>query len=78
MIRDMGAAMTAQLETLRKEDFQNCFGEWQEQWDTCVRSEGKYFGGIGGNVYFTVIYFLKFEHPPCYLVIPCIYYCSID
>ena len=34
------AATTAQLKTLTKEDFQNCFRKWQERWDKYVRSEG--------------------------------------
>ena len=41
-IQDIEAAMTVQLKTLTKEDFQNCFRKWQERWDTCVRSEGEY------------------------------------
>ena len=39
-IQDIEAATTAQLKTLMKEDFQNCFRRWQERWDKCVRSEG--------------------------------------
>jgi hypothetical protein len=39
-IRDIEAA---QLKTLTKEDFQNCFRKWQERWDKCVRSEGEYY-----------------------------------
>jgi len=39
-IKDIEAATTAQLKTLKKEDFQNCFRKWQERWDTCVRSGG--------------------------------------
>jgi len=30
MIQDIKAAMTTQLKTLTKEDFQNCFRKWQE------------------------------------------------
>jgi hypothetical protein len=44
-IQDIEAAMTAQLKTLTKKDFQNCFRKWQERWDKCVRSEGEYFEG---------------------------------
>jgi len=44
-IQDIEAVTTAQLKTLTKEDFQNCFRKWQERWDTCVRSEGEYFEG---------------------------------
>ena len=42
-IPDIEAATTAQLKTLTKEDFQNCFRKWLERWDKCVRSEGEYF-----------------------------------
>ena len=56
-IQDIEAVTTAQLKTLMKEDFQNCFRKWQERWDTYVRSEGEYLRGINGNVSFTVINF---------------------
>jgi len=45
LIQDIEAATTAQLKTLTKEDFQNCFRKWQERWDKCVRSGGEYFEG---------------------------------
>jgi len=45
LIQDIEAAMTAQLKTLTKEDFQNCFRKWQERWDKCVWSEVEYFEG---------------------------------
>ena len=46
-IQDIEAATTAQLKTLTKDDFQNCFRKWQERWDKCVRSEGGVFlGGL--------------------------------
>jgi len=35
-IQDIEAAMTVQLKTLTKEDFQNCFRKWREQWNKCV------------------------------------------
>ena len=44
-IQNIEAATTAQLKTLTKEDFQNCFRKCQEQWDKCFRSEGEYFEG---------------------------------
>ena len=44
-IQDVKAATTAQLKTLTKEDFQNSFRKWQEQWDKCFRSKGEYFEG---------------------------------
>ena len=42
-IQDIEAAMTAQLKTLTKEDLQNCFRKWQEQWDKCIQSKGGVF-----------------------------------
>jgi hypothetical protein len=36
LIQDTEAATTAQLKTLTKEDFQNCFRKLQEQWDKRV------------------------------------------
>ena len=45
LIQDIEAATTAQLKTLMKEDFQNCFRRWQERWDKCVQSEREYFEG---------------------------------
>ena len=44
-IQDIEAATTAQLKTLTKENFHDCFRKWQERWDKCVRSEGEYFEG---------------------------------
>jgi len=44
-IQDIESATTAQLKTLTKENFQNCFRKWQERWDKCVRSEGECFEG---------------------------------
>jgi len=35
-IQDIEAAMTAQLKTLTKVDFQNCIRKWQERWVKCV------------------------------------------
>ena len=42
-IQDIEAATTVQLKTLTKQDFHNCFREWQERWEKCVRSEGGVF-----------------------------------
>jgi len=44
-IQDIEEDTTAQLKTVTKEDFQNCFKKWQERWDKCVRSEREYFEG---------------------------------
>jgi len=57
--QDIEAATTAQLKTITKEDFQNCFRKWKGRWDKCVRSEGEYFKGINGNASFTVIIVLN-------------------
>ena len=65
-IQDIEAATTAQLKTLTKEDFQNCFRKRQERWDKCVRSDGEYFEGINGHASFSVINFL-FKHLPIFL-----------
>jgi len=43
--QDIEGATTAQLKTLKKEDFQNCFRKWQERWDKFVLSGG------GGGVF---------------------------
>ena len=83
-IQDVEAATTVQLKTLMKEDFQNCFRNWQERWDKCVRSEGEYFEGINGTVSFTVIIFFYFNIQHifwshlvcvCVCVCVCIYIC---
>jgi hypothetical protein len=39
------AATTAQLKTLTKVNFQNCFRMWQEGWDKWLRSKGKFLRG---------------------------------
>jgi len=44
-IQSIEAATTAQLKTLTKEDYQNYFRKWQEQWEKCVRCEGEYSEG---------------------------------
>ena len=35
----------AVLNTLRENDFQECFRNWQRRWDRCQASEGDYFEG---------------------------------
>jgi hypothetical protein len=50
-IQDIEAATTAQIKTLTKENFQNCFRKWQERWDKCVPSGG--WGG--GRVFWGVL-----------------------
>jgi len=36
------------LNPLRKNDFQECFKNWQRRWDRCQASEGDYFEGNAG------------------------------
>ena len=38
----------AVLNTLRENDFQECFKKWQHRWDCCQASEGDYFEGDAG------------------------------
>jgi len=44
-IQDIEAATTAQLRTITKEDFQNCFRKSHERWNICVRNKGEYSEG---------------------------------
>jgi len=38
----------AVLNTLRENDFQEYFKNWQSRWDRCQASEGDYFKGDAG------------------------------
>ena len=38
----------AVLNTLRENNFQECFKNWQRRWDRCQASEGDYFEGDAG------------------------------
>jgi hypothetical protein len=33
------------LGTLREQDFQNAYQQWQQHWDRCVATHGNYFEG---------------------------------
>jgi len=33
------------LGTLREQDFQHAFQQWQQRWDRCVAAQGDYFEG---------------------------------
>jgi hypothetical protein len=33
------------LGTLREQDFQHTFQQWQRRWDRCVSAQGDYFEG---------------------------------
>jgi hypothetical protein len=37
--------VTAQLHTIPKQAFQNCFQRWKDRWAKCVESQGANFEG---------------------------------
>jgi hypothetical protein len=37
------------LNTLTEHDFQDAFKKWQKRWEWCIRVEGDYFEGDGGQ-----------------------------
>jgi hypothetical protein len=37
------------LNILTEHDFQNVFKKWQKLWELCIRTEGDYFEGNGGQ-----------------------------
>jgi len=43
-MEEIQAESQAVLNTLRENDFQECFENWQHRWD-CQASEGDYFEG---------------------------------
>ncbi|XP_037504875.1 protein GVQW3-like [Rhipicephalus sanguineus] len=42
---DIMAATTAELNSIPKEAFSECFQQWQHRWEKCVESQGDYFEG---------------------------------
>jgi len=48
-LEDIQAESQAVLNTLRENDFQECFKNWQHCWDHCRVSEGSYFEGDAGH-----------------------------
>ena len=44
-LEEIQAESQAVLNTLRENDFQVCFKNWQPHWDRCQVSEGDYFDG---------------------------------
>jgi len=48
MVEEIQAESQAVLNTLRENDFQECFKNWQHHWDRCQASEGDYFEGDAG------------------------------
>ena len=47
-LEEIQAESQAVLNTLRENDFQECFKNWQRLWDRCQASEGDYFEGDAG------------------------------
>jgi hypothetical protein len=37
------------LNILAEHDFQDAFKKWQKRWERCIRAEGDYFEGDGGQ-----------------------------
>jgi hypothetical protein len=48
-IKVIEAEMQAVLNTLTKHDFKHTFRNWQKRWERCIRAEGDYFEGDGGQ-----------------------------
>jgi len=48
MMEEIQAESQAILDTLRENDFQECFKNWQCHLDHCQTSEGDYFEGDAG------------------------------
>jgi len=46
-MEEIQAESQAVLNSLRENDFQECFKNWQRCWDRCQASEGDYFEGDG-------------------------------
>jgi len=44
-VEEIQAESQAVLNTLRENDFQECFKKWQRRWDHCQFQEGDYFEG---------------------------------
>ncbi|XP_049271908.1 histone-lysine N-methyltransferase SETMAR-like [Rhipicephalus sanguineus] len=42
---DIMAATTAELNSILKDSFSECFQQWQHRWEKCVESQGDYFEG---------------------------------
>jgi len=48
MLEEIQAESQAVLNTLRENDFQECFKNWQHGWDRCQASDGDHFEGDAG------------------------------
>jgi hypothetical protein len=40
------------LNTLTRNDYQQCFRSWKSRWNRCINAEGDYFEGDGGKLNF--------------------------
>jgi len=47
-LKEIQAESQAVLNTLRENDFQECFKNWLHHWDLCQASDGDYFDGDTG------------------------------
>ena len=47
-LEEIQAESQSILNTLRENDFRECFKNWQRRWDRCQASEGDYFEGDAG------------------------------
>jgi len=47
-LEDIQEESQAVVYTLRENDFQECFKNWQRRWDLCQASEWDYFEGDAG------------------------------
>jgi hypothetical protein len=45
------AESQAVLNILTEHDFQDAFTIWQKRWERCIRAEGDYFKGDGGQYF---------------------------
>jgi len=48
-LEEIQAELQAALNTLRENDFQECFKNWQRLWYRCHASQGDYFEGDAGS-----------------------------
>jgi hypothetical protein len=48
-IKVIEAESQAVLNILTEHDFQDAFRKWQKRWERCIRVEGNYFEGDGGQ-----------------------------
>jgi len=44
-VENVQAAATRALNNISSEDFFQCYEEWQQCWNHCIRSQGDYFEG---------------------------------